>query len=616
MFHNLTRTVVFHSPLSLMIFFSLVVPGFGQEANSSEPTYLQTIPDPSALSEVQRVAQIEAQLKASKARLDVQDVPLGEVAKLLSAQLGIPIRLDLRVLNDVGLSPETPVYFQLPEVSAETLMRLLLKQYDLAYVIEAEGIVFTTPEETEDNVQARFYNIEEIIPGPNRDYDSLIYLISTIIEPESWDEGSGPSSMMPYQNGIILRQMQWVHQKIEGLMAALREAKNLPAEGYQTKALIATPSRHASAAIHDQLLRTKVTLEADQQPLQEIARLFEKQTTVPFLVDRRALEDIGESPEIPVDLTLHNVSVHHALNVLAEQLELAWFTLGEVVVITTSEEAESELEVRVYPVRDLTWNGWNPANREVHDLIEATEKYHPQHFGGGFGSAGWDHNLRVWDIPELPSRTEDLIETFHCNVEPDSWNNLGGSGGITYFQAADCLVVSQTHEVHQQIAALLQTIRNHQKPLDRNELADKIRQAEATTLVMFYSVPRDRQGDPKFTRDELNAIAGRIQMLYGKGTWNHDSHFIDVTQSVLIVRQRRDIQRQIKRFWSHLGSDESNRPPWQNNSGTWNQPQGGFGGGGFNNNGNQPATPLPVQSSSTNPTEENGPPVQQSGGVF
>lgn len=562
--------------------------------------HIQISPDQNSLTSLTEVDRWQEKLKTSKANLDVQDLPLAEAAQLLSAQLDIPIRFHNRGLEDVGLGLDTPVNFQLAEVSGETLLRLLLKQYDLTYVIEAEGIVFTTPEEAEQNVLARFYNIDGIIPGPNRDYDSIVYMVSSIIEPESWDEGTGPSSIVGYENGIILRQTLEVHQKIDALLSVLRETKNLPAEDYQTKAMIASPSGLASTAILEKLQRTKVNLEADQLPLSEVAQLLEKRTSVPFYIDQRALEDIGISPELFVDLSLHDVSVHHALNVIAEQFHLAWLTFGEVVIITTPEEAEIDLEVRVYPVRDLTWNGLNPADPEVRKLLDAASEYFPKYFGGGFSNGGWNHSFRVWDIPELPSRIDDLVEAIYCNVEPNSWGNLGGPGGIVYFPAADCLIVSQSQKAHQQIATLLQTIRNHQKPLDPSELAQKLDQADETVLVMFYRVPRDRDGKPKFTPDELKSISVRMRLLFGKGTWNQDSHFIDVTQSVVIVRHRRDIQRQIAEFWSHLGPDESKLFPQQNSG---HQPHGGFGN-------NVSSEPVPQ------PAEDGSPPTSQQGGFF
>jgi len=295
-------------------------------------------------------------------------------------------------------------------------------------------------------------------------------------------------------------------------------------------------------------------LEADSLPLIDVTRQFEKHTSLPFFVDRRALEDIGETPESTVNVSLRNVSVHHALDVLAEQYDLAWLTMGEVVVTTTPEEAEREMEVRVYPVRDLTWNGLNPDNRDALKWIEAARSNDPH------------------KIPEFPSRIEDLLRSICLHIEPSSWEESGGPGGIAYFPVADCLVVSQSQRAHRQIAALLQTVRNHQKPLNVNKLASSIHELDETIMVMFYNVPTDHQGIARFTKRDLKVLSRRIQRMFGKGTWDQELYFIDVTQSTLVIRHRRDVQRQIQQFWSHLGPDESKLLPPQDQHGNQTSP--------------------------------------------
>ncbi|PQO26694.1 hypothetical protein C5Y96_19610 [Blastopirellula marina] len=593
MFSKLTHAAVIRFPIPLLFFLLLPTACLGQQENSAEGTHIQITPAPSALTEAERIAKIEVQLRTSRATLDAKNLPLVEVAKILSAQIEIPIRLHRSGLEDVGLAPDTPVTFRLPDVPTETLLRMMLRELDLTYDIEADGIVFTTWDEAEENVRARFYNIEEIIPGPNRDYDAIIELISTTVDPESWDVGSGPSSTVPYQNGVILCQTLTVHQKIEALLAALREAKKLPAQGYPAQALFASPTGFASAAVHDRMRQVKLDVEIKEQPLHDVVKMLEHQSSTPFLIDRRALDNVGLSPETLIDLSLGETSLHHALDVLAEQYEMAWYAVGEVVVITSSEEEETELEVRVYPTRDLTWNGLNPADPQVKTLIDATSRISPRSYGGGFGYYPQWHSdsLHAWEIPELPSDPEYLIEAIAIHVQPNSWEESGGPGAIAYFQESDCLVILQTQQVHQKVAGLLQTIRSQQKPLDLKDLAAKIQKADEADFIMFYTVPRDREGKPKLSKDDLTTIAGRIQTLFGKGTWDQDTHFIDVTQDGLIVRHRRDVQLQISRFWSHLGPDESKLQPWPNHPGTGNQP------------------PLPQSQQSPGP-------VQQPGGVF
>lgn len=68
-------------------------------------------------------------------------------------------------------------------------------------------------------------------PNDGMDYSSLMNLLSVSIEPDSWEELSGPGSMMPHRNtrSLVIRQRWDVHRQILQLLRDLREAKRLSA---------------------------------------------------------------------------------------------------------------------------------------------------------------------------------------------------------------------------------------------------------------------------------------------------------------------------------------------------------------------------------------------------
>ena len=61
------------------------------------------------------------------------------------------------------------------------------------------------------------------------DMTSLMNLISTVIQPDSWEDLSGPGSMFPHLPKLVLaiRQTQAVHQEVRNLLTALRRARYL-----------------------------------------------------------------------------------------------------------------------------------------------------------------------------------------------------------------------------------------------------------------------------------------------------------------------------------------------------------------------------------------------------
>jgi von Willebrand factor type A domain len=88
-------------------------------------------------------------------------------------------------------------------------------------------------------------------------------------------------------------------------------------------------------------------------PLEEVVRLLQEDYGIPVNLDTPALDEIGVGPEEPVTIQLHNISLRSALRLMLKQLQLTYIVQDEVLMITTPEEAEAQLVVKVYPVADL-----------------------------------------------------------------------------------------------------------------------------------------------------------------------------------------------------------------------------------------------------------------------
>ena len=88
-------------------------------------------------------------------------------------------------------------------------------------------------------------------------------------------------------------------------------------------------------------------------PLEEVVNLLQEDYGIPIQIDRPALEAIGLDPNEPVTVNLHNISLRSALRLMLKKLQLTYIIQDEVLMITTPEEAESQLVVKVYPVADL-----------------------------------------------------------------------------------------------------------------------------------------------------------------------------------------------------------------------------------------------------------------------
>ncbi|MCU0978437.1 MAG: outer membrane protein assembly factor BamD [Pirellulaceae bacterium] len=170
-------------------------------------------------------------------------------------------------------------------------------------------------------------------------------------------------------------------------------------------------------------LDAPTALAFEQTPLQNVAQTIAQRHDIPVELDRRALDDIGVAKDVPVTFNARGIGLRSALKNILRELGLTFEIRDEVLLITTPEEAESRLTTVAYPVTDLV----------------------------GFR----DSKGETW------SDFDTLIDIITGTVAPQSWDTVGGPGSVegTSVRNTDVIILSQTQEVHEQIAELLERLR-------------------------------------------------------------------------------------------------------------------------------------------------------------
>ncbi len=90
-----------------------------------------------------------------------------------------------------------------------------------------------------------------------------------------------------------------------------------------------------------------------EEPLENVVNFIKTEYEIPIQLDEPSLEDAGLTRDEPVNFNLQNVTLRSALRLMLKQKQLTYIIRDEVMIITTPEEAESELVAKVYPVADL-----------------------------------------------------------------------------------------------------------------------------------------------------------------------------------------------------------------------------------------------------------------------
>ncbi len=158
-------------------------------------------------------------------------------------------------------------------------------------------------------------------------------------------------------------------------------------------------------------------LEFVDAPLEDVMNVLQEEYEIPIQLDTPALEDIGIGPDEPVTVNVRNISLRSALRLMLGRLQLTYVICNEMLMITTPDEAETELVVCVYKVGDLLDNA--------------------------------DDNRA---LARLASVIQDTVAT-------STWAKNGGGEAVVRTLPHGLLVVSQTQAVHEEIGDLLRTLR-------------------------------------------------------------------------------------------------------------------------------------------------------------
>jgi hypothetical protein len=141
--------------------------------------------------------------------------------------------------------------------------------------------------------------------------------------------------------------------------------------------------------------------------------------------EEKALSEVGIGTDSPVTINVKGISLRSALRTMLRRLSLAFVVRDGMLFITTPEEAECEMETKIYPIGDLVL----PPN-----------------------VSGQSPDAQQADF-------DSLIDLLSSTVKPQSWDSVGGAGSISPFGNGLAIVVNQTQEVHEEIEDVLAKLR-------------------------------------------------------------------------------------------------------------------------------------------------------------
>ncbi|MCH7726559.1 MAG: hypothetical protein IH991_08790 [Planctomycetes bacterium] len=480
-----------------------------------------------------------------KVTLQVMDRRLSDVVQQLGKPAGITVLIDNRALDSVGLDADkVKITRHLEGISLRSTLNLILRELELTWTIRDGALVVTTYEEVEAQMRTEIINVADIIEALHGDYDTLVEVITTSVEPESWDEVGGPGSVEPYRGTLIVSQTQEVLEVIKSLLETLRAARKMahadkapPVVSLQTLGAAHQPGQ-AEAAI-EAALDKPWKLEFENTPLSDAAAAIDKAFEITTVIDVRALDTVGLGADTPISFSARNLTLRQALRHMLRDLELTFLIQDEVLQITTEIGCESN-HIRVYPVLDLL------SEVRAEDELELN----PQEFG-----------------------FESLIEAITATIDVETWADVGGPGTITEVEGLGVLVVSQTLQVHENVEKLFTDLRKviaQRPPVEAKNDKDAPKRLAIYLLNVPVGNPPQagnggvapggvfgQAGNLAGGQQRLDAVTADefleiVQELIEPNSWKDDGVYAKAIAGRLIVRHNEAVHRKISRLGMRL----------------------------------------------------------------
>lgn len=452
------------------------------------------------------------QALSRKLAFDYLEIPLKDVVQDLAKQLEIPIVLNKKELDEVSVTDDTLITFNSGKVTARTAIRRMLDNHGLCVMTRDRQLVVTNPDvaSRHENLIRRIYPVADLLPKKrntwgeaDRDFDSLIELISSVVAPSAWQEVGGPGAIERVGDGaILIGQTAEVHTQIENLLVGLRKAH---------REFKANPKEVTSPVIdvgHREPIRQsleKIDSYRFDGSLRELAELMTATIGYPVYIGGKELDEVGATIDTPVNGSYDKVPIRVGLRSSLGTAGLTYYVTDDAVVITSPDAASK------------------PEHQELF--------FFP-----------------IWDLPIH----DEIVKAVRECADPSSWLDVGGPGSVTIYNEPPLLVVSHASEVVEKIPMLLASLRKleawrKQLPgeVDRAEYVQRTFELE-TIRVLRSPPPADKEkqnyinirNEVPLTAAETQALIAFIKRNIAVDSWKGAEVKLDAWENQLLIRHK------------------------------------------------------------------------------
>jgi hypothetical protein len=269
------------------------------------------------------------------------------------------------------------------------------------------------------------FNLEMVVPGNPKTHRPTVKAAATFaVAPDTtivWplgDAGKGRQLVVLATPRLIIET-----EEPRVFAAEPKPAVVAPAGATEEQA-VPEPKKEDKQSAIQRRLRQPISLNFKNVPLNQAVKDISAASGVSVVLDMRSMQDAKINLDAPISISVNNIDMKSALNLLLDQSRTTFVIQNDALVITTEDRGCYQIR-RTYPIADLLT---------------------PMALTDGKGKK----------VDELAESIRELIQN---TVLKNSWEGMGGRGTILYSPPEKTLGVTQCQEVHEEIAELLASLR-------------------------------------------------------------------------------------------------------------------------------------------------------------
>jgi hypothetical protein len=353
---------------------------------------------------------VQARLNDKLPGIEFRDVPLADFVALVSQLTTLPITLDADAMLDIGVHADAKLTVAKSDATVGEIIETALAPHMLTMLDVQNQVLVTTFERGQQELRPLTHDVSDF--GREEQAD-LAALVCEFVDSSSWTVSGGQGSIRVEEGSLAIKQTPSTARRVLLLLDKVRLARGKSPRDPRSAESLDLRTRYAQAK---QRLAKPVTANfRDPAPLAAILNHLQQPSGARILLDGLGLASAGRWSDSEASVVASEQPLDEALKDLLRPLGLAYRIIDErTLLVTSRREAESRLDLELYPVGDLLTGEQTSAR-----LIERLRK-------------------------ELPGRT---------------WNDVGGAGALHFDVPSSHLLVLQNQAAQRRIELLLATWR-------------------------------------------------------------------------------------------------------------------------------------------------------------